>query len=71
MVERLEGYASGQGHTLVELALGWLVGNPQVASVIAGATRPEQVRANVAAAQAWALSEAQRAEVDAVIGVAA
>ena len=49
VVERLEEYAVDHGHTLPELALSWLAGVPSVGSVIAGATSPEQVRANAAA----------------------
>ena len=48
-VQRLEGVAGEHGHSLVELAFGWLLAQGSVASVIAGATRPEQVRANIAA----------------------
>ena len=61
-VERLAAFAEERGHTLHELAIGALVSTPGVASVIAGATRPEQVRANVAAA-AWRLGEDELAEV--------
>jgi len=53
--ERLGRYAEKRGHTLLELALSALVATPGVASVIAGATKPEQVLANVAAAAAWRL----------------
>jgi aryl-alcohol dehydrogenase-like predicted oxidoreductase len=48
-LEALEKYAAGRGRTLLEVAIGGLAAQPAVASVIAGATRPEQVRANVAA----------------------
>src|SRR6202047_202644 len=47
IVERLDGFAAERGHTLLELALSWLAQRPAVASVIAGATRPEQVEQNV------------------------
>jgi aryl-alcohol dehydrogenase-like predicted oxidoreductase len=49
-IEALERFAAERGRTLLELAVGWLLSHPPVASVIAGATRPEQVRANAAAA---------------------
>ena len=62
-------YAEAHGHTLPELALSWLAGTPAVGSVIAGATSPEQVRANAAATTAWALTDAERAEVDALARV--
>jgi aryl-alcohol dehydrogenase-like predicted oxidoreductase len=64
-VEALDDVARRWGHTLLELAMSWLAGLPHMTSVIAGATRPEQVRAN-AAAVSWTLSEAERAEVDAL-----
>lgn len=66
VVERLTEFATAHHHTLHELALSWLASKPIVPSVIAGATKPEQVRANVAATTAWALSAEQRAEVDAL-----
>ena len=54
-VEELERFAEARGHTLLELAIGALASTPGVASVIAGATTPEQARAN-AAAGSWKLS---------------
>ena len=48
-VERLEAFASERGATLLEVAIGGLLAQPAVASVIAGATKPEQVRANAQA----------------------
>lgn len=67
VVERLIEWAGERGHSLLDLALSWHTSNPLVATVIAGATSPEQVRANVAAA-GWALSADERAEVDAIVG---
>jgi len=49
-VERLQDYASSIGRSLLDLAIGWLAAQPYVTSVIAGVTKPEQIRANVAAA---------------------
>jgi aryl-alcohol dehydrogenase-like predicted oxidoreductase len=66
-VERLRGFVEARDRTLLELAVSWLVTAPVVASVIAGATRPEQVRANVAAAE-WKLSAEELAEVDRLTG---
>jgi aryl-alcohol dehydrogenase-like predicted oxidoreductase len=63
IVERLEGFAIERGHTLLELAVSWLLRRPQVASVIAGATRPEQVEENVRAA-GWRLTEEEMQEID-------
>ena len=63
LVERLEAFAEERGHTILELAISWLVAQPVVASVIAGATRPEQVWANAEAAK-WELLHEDLAEVD-------
>lgn len=65
VVEKLDAFAQAQGHTLLELALSWLVSKPEVVCVIAGATKPEQIDANIAAAQ-WKLSEDEFAQVDAL-----
>lgn len=69
-VERLEAFCAARGRTLLELAVSWLAGQDVVASVIAGATRPEQVRANAATA-GWELDAGERAEVDRISGLAA
>ncbi len=61
-VAELTGWARARDHSILDLAMGWLVSNPSVASVICGATKPEQIRANVAAAR-WSLSEEDRAEL--------
>jgi aryl-alcohol dehydrogenase-like predicted oxidoreductase len=61
--EALEAFARSRHHSLLELAISWLLSHPIVASVIAGATSPEQVRQNVAAA-GWRLTESDRAEID-------
>ena len=63
VVDRLTAWAEARGHTVLELAIAWLAARPVVASVIAGATKPEQVHANAAAA-AWRLAPAEVAEVD-------
>jgi aryl-alcohol dehydrogenase-like predicted oxidoreductase len=55
-LEALEAFAKERGHTLLELAFGGLLAQPAVASVIAGATKPEQVRANAASGQ-WELGQ--------------
>ncbi|MGV3613880.1 MAG: aldo/keto reductase [Fimbriimonas sp.] len=65
-VERLIAVAEASGRTLLELAFSWLLARGEVASVIAGATRPEQVAAN-AAAVGWRLSEDELAAVDAAL----
>ncbi|HEX7490116.1 MAG TPA: aldo/keto reductase [Candidatus Limnocylindrales bacterium] len=61
----LERFAGDHGHSLLDLAFGWLLSQPVVASVIASASTPEQVRANVAAAQ-WRLSVSEMESVPAV-----
>ncbi len=65
-VEALQYFASQRGHTLLELAMSWLAAQPCVASVIAGATTPEQVHANAAATN-WKLSAEELTQVDALI----
>jgi aryl-alcohol dehydrogenase-like predicted oxidoreductase len=61
-VEALSGWAAERGHTLLELAFAWLLGHPVVSSVIAGATKPEQAKANAACAT-WKLTPAEVEEV--------
>ncbi len=61
-VEAYEAFAAAAGHTVTELAIAWLLAQPSVASVIAGATSAEQIAANVAAA-GWMLSAADAATV--------
>ncbi|HTW06275.1 MAG TPA: aldo/keto reductase, partial [Acidimicrobiales bacterium] len=67
-VEALTEFAVEHGHTLLELAIAWLAAKPTVASVICGATQPDQVHANVRAAE-WVLSDKEVAEVDAIAPV--
>jgi aryl-alcohol dehydrogenase-like predicted oxidoreductase len=61
-VEKLEAWAGERGHTILELAFTWLLGHEVVSSVIAGATSPEQVKANAATAD-WVLSPDEVEEV--------
>jgi aryl-alcohol dehydrogenase-like predicted oxidoreductase len=61
--EKLHDFCEQRGHTLLELAFSWLAARPRVASVIAGATRPEQIEANVRAV-GWKLTPEETAEVD-------
>jgi aryl-alcohol dehydrogenase-like predicted oxidoreductase len=63
IAEALKAFATARGHTLLELAFSWLATRPAVASVIAGATSPEQVRANAAAAN-WSLTQEELADID-------
>lgn len=62
-VEALDAWARAHDRSLLDLAIGWLASKPVVVSVIAGATRPEQVRLNVAAA-GCRLTPAEMADVD-------
>jgi len=64
-IEAYETFAADRGHTITELAVAWLLAQPSVASVIAGATRPEQVAANAAAAT-WKLTPDEAAAVAAL-----
>jgi aryl-alcohol dehydrogenase-like predicted oxidoreductase len=65
-VERLIAYAESKQHTMLELAMSWLLRLPAVASVIAGATSVEQVKAN-AAAPNWKLSSADIEAIDEIL----
>jgi aryl-alcohol dehydrogenase-like predicted oxidoreductase len=66
LIESLARYAESRGFELVDLAFAWLLSRPQVASVIAGATSPEQVRRNAATAQ-WTLSDEERDAVERIL----
>jgi aryl-alcohol dehydrogenase-like predicted oxidoreductase len=63
IVERLEAFCAARGRTLLELAFSWLAAKAPVSSVIAGATKPEQLDQNVKAA-GWKLTPEEIAEVD-------
>jgi aryl-alcohol dehydrogenase-like predicted oxidoreductase len=63
IVEALTVFCAARGRSLLDLAFSWLLAHPRLASVIAGATRPEQVEANVKAAS-WTLTSDEMAEVD-------
>jgi len=65
VVEQLDEFAQARGHELLELAIAGLASQPAVASVIAGATKPEQVHANAAAAE-WELSADELAELSSI-----
>lgn len=63
IAEKLEDFATARGHTILELAFSWLLSRAPVSSVIAGATKPEQIAANVKAG-GWVLTAADLAEID-------
>jgi aryl-alcohol dehydrogenase-like predicted oxidoreductase len=65
-VEALTTFALARRHSLLGLAVSWLLSRPQVASVIAGATSPEQVATNAKAAS-WRLTPGELAEIDAIV----
>ena len=62
LLGKLQSFAGERGHSVAELAFAWLLGSPVVPSVIAGATKPEQVTANAQAA-GWQLSDEEMAEI--------
>lgn len=66
IVEELTAWAESRERTLLDLAMSWLTSHPHVASVIAGASKPDQAHANAAAGQ-WQLSADDRAEVDSIV----
>ena len=67
VLEALERYAGERGRSILDLALSWLASDGAVSSVIAGATKAEQIEANVASTLAWRLSAEEFAEVDAIL----
>ncbi len=66
-VEKLDAFARERDRSLLELAFGWLLSFPCVSSVIAGATRPEQAKANVEAST-MRLSADEMKEIDELLG---
>ena len=68
LIDELTAFAKARGHTLLELAFSWLLARPNTSSVIAGATSPEQVEANVKAAS-WMLTAEDMVEVDRITAV--
>ena len=63
IIERLEQFCASRNRSLLELAFSWLLAQPAVSSVIAGATRPEQLELNVRASD-WELTAKELAEID-------
>jgi aryl-alcohol dehydrogenase-like predicted oxidoreductase len=66
IIDGLQAFCDARGHSMLELAFSWLAVNPRVSSVIAGATRPEQVEQN-AQAVGWKLSAEDLSEIDRII----
>jgi aryl-alcohol dehydrogenase-like predicted oxidoreductase len=69
-VDSLRAWAASHDHSLLDLAFAWLLEKTIIPSVIAGATKADQVRANVTAG-GWHLSAEEAAEVDALVPVVA
>ena len=67
ILAKAEAFAAERGHGVLDLAMSWLLAQEGVPSVISGATRPDQVRANVAAA-GWALTPDDLAAIDGFAG---
>lgn len=65
IVDKLQAFCDARGKSLLQLAFSWLAAQPAVSSVIAGATRPEQLEQNVQAVE-WALTVEELAEVDTI-----
>jgi aryl-alcohol dehydrogenase-like predicted oxidoreductase len=63
ILEKLEAFCAARNRTLLDLAFCWLLAQPVIATVIAGATKPEQLEANVRAVD-WELTPAEVAEVN-------
>jgi len=67
IVERLEAFCAERGKNLLTLAFSWLASRPQLASVIAGARKAEQIDQNIAAT-GWKLTADELAEIDRITG---
>jgi aryl-alcohol dehydrogenase-like predicted oxidoreductase len=67
LLDGLQRYADARGVSLVDLAIGALLVRPVISSVIAGATKPEQVRTNAAAAR-WQPTDSDLAELEELLG---
>ena len=70
-LEAYRDFCSERGISMVEATFGWLLAQPAVSSVIAGATSVEQVHANAAAASAWTPSADDLAQIDAMFALPA
>jgi aryl-alcohol dehydrogenase-like predicted oxidoreductase len=66
VLEELEEFAAERGISVLDVAIGWLAAQPTVSSVIAGATKPEQVRTNAAAAE-WEPTADDLAALDKIV----
>jgi aryl-alcohol dehydrogenase-like predicted oxidoreductase len=64
-LERLDAFCEARGRTLLELAFSWLAAQPVISSIVAGATKPEQLEVNINAAN-WKLTAEELAEIDTI-----
>lgn len=65
-IEAFQAFCDERGVTMLQATIGWLLSRPALSSVIAGATRPEQVEQNAAAATAWRPDDAEVAAIEAL-----
>ncbi|KTS88130.1 aldo/keto reductase [Microbacterium testaceum] len=70
-LERYQAFCEERGITMLQATCAWFLANPLVSSVIAGATSPEQVRANAEAATAWTPTAEEIAEIDGILSLPA
>ncbi|HXR44678.1 MAG TPA: aldo/keto reductase [Pseudolysinimonas sp.] len=70
-IEAYADFCAARGISMLEATFGWLLAQPGLASVIAGATRPEQITANAAAGEGWRPDAAELAAIDALFPIAA
>jgi aryl-alcohol dehydrogenase-like predicted oxidoreductase len=68
-IGKLTGFANERGHSILELAIGWLASQPAIGSVITGATRVDQIEANARAGD-WRLTPGEMHEIDVLLGEA-
>jgi len=66
IVEALRSFTFAKGRSLLEASFSWLAAQPSVSSVIAGATKPEQVEQNVAAVN-WELTPDELSEIQKIV----
>jgi aryl-alcohol dehydrogenase-like predicted oxidoreductase len=69
LIDALDRYCRERDRSLLELAISWLLAKSVVASVIAGATKPEQLERNVSAAR-WSLTKDELADIDRLCALA-
>ncbi len=63
-IEAFEAFARARGITILEATMGWLLSRPSLTSVIAGATKPEQITQNASAGSGWRPSPAEAEEIE-------